>query len=211
MRIGVILLVAFAAIVMAAQPGVAASPLDGKDAAAQARTAKNKEFWDFVRSRINEDGFYPVPEFLRAVAARPPAGSPHVQGQRSATGIDYPTARQMLIRQGFLPVKIVSRGVDPEDENDLTCGEGRYRCKAYPELRECSAAGIEYCAFLYENPRTRRYWIISTVGEEGGPPDVDFRRWRCCGYRPAAKSYLYDLTIVRPNGRRIQFPHSPKP
>jgi hypothetical protein len=211
MRFGVVLLVAFTAILAAAQPVMAASPPDAKGAAAQTRAANEKETWDFVRSRINEDGFYPVPEFLRAAAARPPAGSPHILGQRTATGVDYPAARQMLIRQGFLPMKIVSRDVDAEDKNDLTCGEGQFRCRAYPELLECTAGGFEYCAFLYENARTGKYWIVSTAGEEGGPPDVNFKRWRCCGYRPAAKSYLYDLVIVRPDGRRIRFPHSPKP
>lgn len=200
MRVRAIAPMALATILTVAAPHIAGSQPGGKGD--PKHPSAKADFWDYERTRINENGFYPVPEFLRAPESRAPRGRPNIQAQRSATGIAYPTARQLLIRQGFVPVKVAQRG-----DGTWMCDGGRSLCHLFPEVLDCSGAGMEYCAFLYQHRRTGKYWIISTAGEEGEPPD--FKQLRCCGYRPATKSYLEDLVILRPNGRqfRFQYPH----
>jgi hypothetical protein len=163
--------------------------------------------WELERSKTNEYGFYPVPEFLREAGLRPPPGSPRIKGERSESGVAYRTARQVLIRQGFVPVKVLS-----QDYGSEICGGTGATCSAFPETLQCTAGGMQHCAFLYRQRATGRYWIVSTIGEEGVAPGVDFRRLRCCGYRPATEHYLEGVAILRSNGRpfRFQYPHPPQ-
>jgi len=163
--------------------------------------------WEFERARTNEYGFYPVPEFLREAGLRPPPGSPRIAGERSQSGVAYRTARRALIKQGFIPVKVLS-----QDYGSEACGGTGATCSAFPELLQCTAGGVQHCAFLYRQRATGRYWIISTIGEEGVAPDVDFRRLRCCGYRPATAHYLDGVEILRSSGRafRFQYAHPPE-
>jgi hypothetical protein len=164
--------------------------------------------WELERAKTNEHGFYPVPEFLRETGLRPPPGSPRIEGERSEGGVAYRTARRALIKQGFIPVKILS-----QDNGRETCSGTGATCRIFPELLQCTAGGMQHCAFLYRQQTTGNYWIVSTIGEEGVAPDVDFRLLRCCGYRPATEYYLDGVAILRPNGRpfRFQYAHPPPP
>ena len=181
----------------AAQPAVSSR---GPSAKVQA------EMWAYERTRINEEGFYPVPEFLSAATSRPPPGSPRIKGERSASGVAYRTARQALIRQGFIPAKILA-----QDFGSKKCGGAEAACGAFPEELQCTAAGTRHCAFLYRQRATGRYWIVATIGDEGVPPDVDFGQLRCCGYRPAGEYYLDGMTIMRPDGRPFSFRYAHPP
>jgi hypothetical protein len=98
-------------------------------------------------------------------------------------GKPYDQVRRALIRRGFKPLKFRRRA------DEWPCVEDF--CIEYPEVVDCSGAGIEHCIFLFvlkKNGLAPQYYKVYTVHESprrfdgierakrGDPVDADIFR-----------------------------------
>jgi hypothetical protein len=125
----------------------------------------------------------------QAQAAQPP---PHIP-----RGVPYAVARARLIKAGFLPARIVEKGLDCGGKQSLRCTEQIY-----------CAGDIDYCEWLFIRKADEAFFIVQTgsADRDGLASDRYGSIFR--GKRSHLKDF--DLVVLTPRGRRVVF-GSPAP
>lgn len=83
-------------------------------------------------------------------------------------GMAYGTARARLKAVGIKPIK-----VRRTEDNSFACRSHPGWCKRWPELEDCTGAGVALCNMLFRMPSGRTL-TVTVTGE--GPPVVTGHR-----------------------------------
>lgn len=103
-------------------------------------------------------------------------------------GEPYAKTRARLIRQGYLPVRVVVR------RSEAPCLAGL--CRRFPEVDECTASGPFVCSFIFQHRPTGRLWEVLANSEIS--PLARFAR-------PVDPCLLTGVTLQLPDGRRLMY------
>lgn len=80
-------------------------------------------------------------------------------------GLTYHKARPIIIGAGWTPLQTLQEGTE-DYRQGITAGEGKlFWGKGYHELQTCSASGMTYCAFLFQNKNGDRLRVVTKYEE----------------------------------------------
>lgn len=80
--------------------------------------------------------------------------------------LNYHEARSKLIASGWFPIQTKQRGVIPDNDPDISTGNGRlFWERGYLEVESCAASGLSNCAFRWAD-KYGNHARVFTQGEE---------------------------------------------
>lgn len=86
--------------------------------------------------------------------------------------LSYHRARARLFAAGWIPVQTKPRGVNPDNNPDISSGNGRlFWERGYLEIESCAGTGLSPCSFRWADKFGNQIRVV-TRGEEMGERKV---------------------------------------